>query len=174
MKQWIINKIITITSINILFLPNLGKLGSPRSRVSFTRVTDQLYSLSRKSTHSAPKEVFTSIKLPWIFLVMIEETSIAGGPGLIPGVIRNLNSSPRTGYVSFLFCPVFSPSVVLTLCLPHSGRPTLVYMSVAHPTGIWPKGIWVVSPGVKIPSLGRVNNRGRKKDYWGNNKISNN
>ena len=53
---WIINKTITVTSMNISLRPNSGKLGSPRSlsassrsRVSFTRVTDQLYSLPSKN-----------------------------------------------------------------------------------------------------------------------------
>ena len=85
-KQWIINKTITITSINIPFLLNSGKLGSPRSlsaspryRVSFTSVTDQLYSLSRKSVYGAPKEVFTSIiQCVWFILSRKFSSSPAG------------------------------------------------------------------------------------------------
>ena len=78
MKQWIINKTITITSINVLFLPNSGKLGSPRSlsasprsRVSFTSATDRLYSLPTRNFHGAPKDVFTSepiIQCVWLIL----------------------------------------------------------------------------------------------------------
>ena len=46
-----LKKSITITSINrpIPFLPNSGKLDSPRSRVSLTSVTDQLYSVPTKN-----------------------------------------------------------------------------------------------------------------------------
>ena len=43
-----------------MFLTNLAKLGSLRSCISFMSVTDQLYSLSRKSLHGAPKAAFTS------------------------------------------------------------------------------------------------------------------
>ena len=42
-----------------------------------------------------------------------------GGPGSIPGGVRNFNSYPRIGCVSFVFCPVLSPAEALTLCWPH-------------------------------------------------------
>ena len=66
MKQSIINKTVTIFSIDSIFLPNFGKLGSPRSlslslslsplplsalsrsRDSLTSVADQFYSLSHR------------------------------------------------------------------------------------------------------------------------------
>ena len=69
MKQWIINKTITITSINILFLPNSGKLGSMRSLLD-SQVTDQLYSLptkKKKTVYGASQEIFTSkVKYNWL------------------------------------------------------------------------------------------------------------
>ena len=39
-----------------------------------------------------------------------------GGPGSIPGGVRNFNSYPGIGCVSFVFCPVLSPTEALTLC----------------------------------------------------------
>ena len=53
------------------------------------------------------------------------------GPGSIPGGVRNFNSYPGIGCVSFvcvLSCVVFGggPDIVLTT---HSGRPALVYLS---------------------------------------------
>ena len=78
-----------------------------------------------------------------------------GGPGSIPGGVRNFNFCPGIGCVSFvcvLSCVVSGggPDIVLTI---QSGRPPLVSLScsgpktVAPPTGIWCTGIWVVSPG---------------------------
>ena len=54
-----------------------------------------------------------------------------GGPGLIPGRVRNFNLCSGIGCVSFLCilsCVVFGggPDIVLTT---HSGRPALVYLS---------------------------------------------
>ena len=54
-----------------------------------------------------------------------------GGPGSIPGGVRNFNFCPEIGCVSFvsvLSCVVFGggPDTVLTT---HSGRPALVYLS---------------------------------------------
>ena len=54
-----------------------------------------------------------------------------GGPGSIPGGVRNFNSYPGIGCVSFvcvLFCVVSGggSDIVLTT---HSGRPPLVYLS---------------------------------------------
>ena len=54
-----------------------------------------------------------------------------GGPGSIPGGVRNFNFCPGIGCVSFLCvlsCVVFSggPDIVLTT---HSGRSALVYLS---------------------------------------------
>ena len=50
-----------------------------------------------------------------------------GGPGSIPGGVRNFNFCPGIGCVSFV-CVVFDrgPAIVLTT---HSGRPALVYLS---------------------------------------------
>ena len=42
-----------------------------------------------------------------------------GGPGSIPGGVRNFNSYPGIGCVSFEFCPVLSPAKALTFCWPH-------------------------------------------------------
>ena len=39
-----------------------------------------------------------------------------GGPGSIPGGVRNFNFCPWIGCVSFVFCPVLSPAEALTLC----------------------------------------------------------
>ena len=76
-----------------------------------------------------------------------------GGPGSIPVGVRNLNSYPGIGCVSFVFCPVLSSAEALTLCwLYIQGGPPLciclVFWSVDNcsPTGIRPTGIWVVSP----------------------------
>ena len=57
--------------------------------------------------------------------------SQSGGPGSIPGGVRNFNFRPGIGCVSFvcvLSCVVFGggPDIVLTT---HSGRPALVYLS---------------------------------------------
>ena len=54
-----------------------------------------------------------------------------GGPGSIPGVVRNFNFCPGIGCVSFvcvLPCVVFvgGPDIVLTTNL---GRPALAYLS---------------------------------------------
>ena len=54
-----------------------------------------------------------------------------GGPGSIRGGVRNFNSCPGIGCVSFacvLSCAVFcgGPDIMLTT---HSGRPALVYLS---------------------------------------------
>ena len=53
-----------------------------------------------------------------------------GGSGSIPGGVRNFNSHPGIGCVSFVYilsCAVSGgPGIVLTT---HSGRPTLMYMS---------------------------------------------
>ena len=53
-----------------------------------------------------------------------------GGPGSIPGGVRNFNFCPGIGCVSFVCVPssvVFGggPDIVLTT---HSGRPALVYL----------------------------------------------
>ena len=39
-----------------------------------------------------------------------------GGPGSIPGGVRNFNYYPGIGCVSFVFFPVLSPAEALTLC----------------------------------------------------------
>ena len=54
-----------------------------------------------------------------------------GGPGSIPGEVRNFNFCPGIGSVSFvcvLSCVIFGggPDIVLTT---HSGRSALVYLS---------------------------------------------
>ena len=64
-----------------------------------------------------------------------------------------------------VFCPVLSTAEALALCWLHSqGGPPLCSgpQSVAPPTGIWPMGIWVVSPEDASPTLGRMKNRERK------------
>ena len=52
-----------------------------------------------------------------------------GGPGSIPGGVKNFNFCPGIGCVSFVFtiCVVFGggPDIMLTT---HSGRPALVYL----------------------------------------------
>ena len=39
-----------------------------------------------------------------------------GGPGSIPGEVRNINFCPGIVCVSFVFCPVLSSAEALTLC----------------------------------------------------------
>ena len=39
-----------------------------------------------------------------------------GGPGSIPGWVRNFNFCPGIAHVSFVFCPMLSLAEVLTLC----------------------------------------------------------
>ena len=39
-----------------------------------------------------------------------------GGPGSIPGAVRNFNFCPGIGCVSFVFYPVLSYDEALTLC----------------------------------------------------------
>ena len=62
-----------------------------------------------------------------------------GGPGLIPGGVRNFNFCPGIGCVSFvcvISCVVFggSPDIVLTA---HAGRPALVYLSSVLVQRMW-------------------------------------
>ena len=100
----------------------------------------------------------------WVaLLIIIRRRGVVGrvpafqpnGPGSIPGGVRNFNFCPGIGCVSFVFCTVLSPAEALTLFWPHiKGDPPLcIYLvfcskDVAPPTGIWPTGICVVSPGV--------------------------
>ena len=49
-----------------------------------------------------------------------------GGPGSIPDVVTNFNFYSGTGRVPFVFCPILSPAVALTLYSPHiQGAPPL-------------------------------------------------
>ena len=49
-----------------------------------------------------------------------------GGPGSIPHGFRNFNFYSGTGRVPFVFCPILSPAVALTLYSPHiQGAPPL-------------------------------------------------
>ena len=75
-----------------------------------------------------------------------------GGPGSIPGRVRNFNFYPRTGCVYSEFSPVLSLAVALIFWWPHiQGSPPLCICRTfwpkvcCSPTGIWPMGIWVVS-----------------------------
>ena len=54
-----------------------------------------------------------------------------GGPGSIPGRVRNFNFCPGIGYVSFVFvltCVVFGGGSYIVLKT-HSGSPVLLYLS---------------------------------------------
>ena len=67
-----------LNKYKLLFLRNSGKLGSPKSLVSFSSVTDQLYSLSRKSVHGAPKELFIQERDEWTLFTAQEK--VHGAP----------------------------------------------------------------------------------------------
>ena len=117
MKQWIINKTITITSINILFLPNSAKLGSPRYlsassrfRVSFLSVTDQLYWQPTKNCMLCLKKFSLQKSKVWS-LGTVEATSESH---LVPSSLHR-TSHIISGELSENNVPWSSPNLGLTL-----------------------------------------------------------
>ena len=96
-----------------------------------------------------------------------------GGPGSIPGEIRNFNSYPGIGCVCHLsvFCPVLSPVEALALFRPHihGGRPLcicLMFRSIDNcsPYRHLTHGyLSCKSRGGVSPRFGRVNEEKERK-----------
>ena len=95
-----------------------------------------------------------------------------GGPGSIPGGVRDFNFYPGTGCVSFAFCPVLSgggPDILLTT---DSGRPALLYISRVLVQSLWityisytlSTDIWILSPGGVIPTLEESKTKKERKE----------
>ena len=104
--------------------------------------------------------------------MVLQKNTEPGGPGSIPGGVRNFNSYPGIGCVSFVFCTVLSPAEALTLCRPHiQGGPPLsiclVFWSIdncspyRHLTHghLGCKFLWV-----KVLDRGTINTWRRKKE----------